>query len=172
MVDEQDTHGGSAPSTGSNGYIRPGIDDRPDFDKVLSQEDKENISRLTAPMPKKRAADSSVGDEQVQGTKLATDSQAVGSGMAALAAVDTAVPDEASAFMDMRDPMVSADGHRPTKAELVRLGIGFTVSAVACAIPWVALSTVIARKPCSAWSTRSARLWHCWRTSSSARCLT
>ena len=143
MVDEQDTHGGSAPSTGSNGYIRPGIDDRPDFDKVLSQEDKENISRLTAPMPKKRAADSSVGDEQVQGTKLATDSQAVGSGMAALAAVDTAVPDEASAFMDMRDPMVSADGHRPTKAELVRLGIGFTVSAVACAIPWVALSTVI-----------------------------
>ena len=110
MVDEQDTHGGSAPSTGSNGYIRPGIDDRPDFDKVLSQEDKENISRLTAPMPKKRAADSSVGDEQVQGTKLATDSQAVGSGMAALAAVDTAVPDEASAFMDMRDPMVSADG--------------------------------------------------------------
>lgn len=63
--------------------------------------------------------------------------------MAALAAVDTAVPDEASAFMDMRDPMVSADGHRPTKAELVRLGIGFTVSAVACAIPWVALSTVI-----------------------------
>ena len=96
MVDEQDTHGGSAPSTGSNGYIRPGIDDRPDFDKVLSQEDKENISRLTAPMPKKRAADSSVGDEQVQGTKLATDSQAVGSGMAALAAVDTAVQDEAS----------------------------------------------------------------------------
>lgn len=143
MVDEQDTHGGSAPSTGSNGYIRPGIDDRPDFDKALSQKDKENISRLTAPMPKKRAADSSVGDEQVQGTKLATDSQAVGSGMAALAAVDTAVPDEASAFMDMRDPMVSADGHRPTRAELVRLGIGFTVSAVACAIPWVALSTVI-----------------------------
>lgn len=143
MVDEQDTHGGSTPSTGSNGYIRPGIDDRPDFDKALSQKDKENISRLTAPMPKKRAADSSVGDEQVQGTKLATDSQAVGSGMAALAAVDTAVPDEASAFMDMRDPMVSADGHRPTKAELVRLGIGFTVSAVACAIPWVALSSVI-----------------------------
>lgn len=63
--------------------------------------------------------------------------------MAALAAVDTAVPDEASAFMDMRDPMVSADGHRPTKTEIVRLGVGFTVSAVACAIPWVALSSLI-----------------------------
>ncbi|MEE1296003.1 MAG: MFS transporter [Bifidobacterium sp.] len=69
--------------------------------------------------------------------------QAPASSLASLAAVDTAVPDEASAFMDMRDPMVSADGHRPTKAEIVRLGIGFTVSAVACAIPWVALSSII-----------------------------
>ncbi|WP_129970414.1 hypothetical protein [Bifidobacterium pseudolongum] len=40
-------------------------------------------------MPKNRAAEGSVDDEQVQGTKLATDSQAAGSGMAALAAVDT-----------------------------------------------------------------------------------
>ena len=94
-------------------------------------------------MPKRRAAERSVDDEQTQGVKLATDSQVPGSGMAALAAVDTAVPDEDSAFMDMRDPMVSADGHRPTKTEIVRLGVGFTVSAIACAIPWVALSTVI-----------------------------
>jgi MFS family permease len=53
------------------------------------------------------------------------------------------VPDPDSAFMDMRDPMVSADGHRPTMRELVRLGIGFTISATACAIPWVALSSLI-----------------------------
>lgn len=139
MVDEQGVGG----KPGSNGYIRPGIDDRPDLDKALSQEDKESIARLTAPMPKKRAAESSVDDEQVQGTRMQTASEAPASGMAALAAVDTAVPDEASAFMDMRDPMVSADGHRPTKTEIVRLGVGFTVSAVACAIPWVALSTLI-----------------------------
>ena len=42
-----------------------------------------------------------------------------------------------------RDPAVSADGHRPTKTEVIRLGVGFTVSAVACAIPWVALSSLI-----------------------------
>ncbi|PST46119.1 hypothetical protein CPA40_07315 [Bifidobacterium callitrichos] len=43
----------------------------------------------------------------------------------------------------IHDPSVSADGHRPTKAEVIRLGVGFTVSAVACAIPWVALSSLI-----------------------------
>ncbi|WP_240541388.1 MFS transporter [Bifidobacterium santillanense] len=41
------------------------------------------------------------------------------------------------------DPAVSADGHRPTTTEVVRLGVGFTISAVACAIPWVALSSII-----------------------------
>lgn len=139
MVDEQDT--GDRPDP--NGYVRPGIDDRPDFEKALSPEEKENIARLTAPMPKKRTAGTSVGDEHVQGTRMQTASEAPASGLASLAAVDTAVPDEASAFVDMRDPMVSADGHRPTKTELVRLGVGFTVSAIACAIPWVALSSVI-----------------------------
>ena len=43
----------------------------------------------------------------------------------------------------VNDTAVSADGHRPTHAELVRLGIGFTLSAVLCAIPWVALSSII-----------------------------
>ena len=45
--------------------------------------------------------------------------------------------------MNRYDSMVSADGHRPTKTEVVRLGVGFTISAVACAIPWVALSSII-----------------------------
>ncbi|PJM78394.1 MFS transporter [Bifidobacterium scaligerum] len=49
----------------------------------------------------------------------------------------------ATAAVPVRDPSVSADGHRPTKTEVIRLGIGFTVSAVACAIPWVALSSLI-----------------------------
>ncbi len=43
----------------------------------------------------------------------------------------------------VKDPHVSADGHRPTKAEIWRLGIGFTFSAVICAIPWVALSSLV-----------------------------
>jgi MFS family permease len=57
--------------------------------------------------------------------------------------IDTALPDRESAFVDMRDPMVSADGHRPDHKEIIRLTIGFTLSAVACAIPWVALSSLI-----------------------------
>jgi MFS family permease len=42
-----------------------------------------------------------------------------------------------------KDPHVSADGHRPTESEIWRLGIGFTFSAVICAIPWVALSSLV-----------------------------
>lgn len=41
------------------------------------------------------------------------------------------------------DDEVSADGHRPTHVELIRIGVGFTLSAIACAIPWVALSSII-----------------------------
>lgn len=33
------------------------------------------------------------------------------------------------------DDEVSADGHRPTHVELIRIGVGFTLSAIACAIP-------------------------------------
>lgn len=143
MADEHGNQDENKPSTGSNGYIRPGIDDRPDLDKALTPEDKEAINRLATPMPQRRAGDSIIDDEQVQSTRMQTGSDATAAGLASLAAVDTAVPDEASAFMDMRDPMVSADGHRPTRTELIRIGVGFTVSAVACAIPWVALSSII-----------------------------
>ena len=124
-------------------FVRPGIDDRPDYDKTLTPEQKEAVTRLAASMPERRAGDASQTDAQVQATNLAAASDAAGSGLGAIAAVDTAVPDPSSAFMDMRDPMVSADGHRPTKTEVIRLGIGFTISAVACAIPWVALSSII-----------------------------
>lgn len=44
MVDEQ----GAGGKPAGNGYIRPGIDDRPDRNKALSPEDKGNIARLTA----------------------------------------------------------------------------------------------------------------------------
>lgn len=124
-------------------FVRPGIDDRPDYNKALTEEQKGNIDRLAMPMPERRAGEASQTDASTQATNMAASSEASGSGLAAVAAVDAAVPDPSSAFMDMRDPMVSADGHRPTKAEVIRLGVGFTVSAVACAIPWVALSSII-----------------------------
>lgn len=44
MVDEQ----GAGGKPAGNGYIRPGIDNRPDLNKALSPEDKGNITRLTA----------------------------------------------------------------------------------------------------------------------------
>lgn len=125
-------------------YERPGIDDRPDLDKALSDRDKVAIDRLGVPMKRKRAGASSVHNPQTQATQMkGSSASGIGGGLSTLASVDTAVPDESSAFMDMRDPMVSADGHRPTKTELIRLGVGFTLSAVACAIPWVALSSII-----------------------------
>lgn len=43
----------------------------------------------------------------------------------------------------MRDPMADVSGHVPSRGELIRLGIGFTLYSVACAIPWVALNSII-----------------------------
>ena len=126
----------------TNDSTRPG-NDRPDPDRALTPEQKEDVGRLSAPMPPRRASGPSLTDAATQAAAQTTASEAAGAGMAALAAVDAAVPDPDSAFLDMRDPMVSADGHRPTRIEVVRLGIGFTVSAVACAIPWVALSSLL-----------------------------
>ncbi|PST48030.1 hypothetical protein COO72_09995 [Bifidobacterium callitrichos] len=62
-----------------------------------------------------------------------------------MADATTTAPDASAlaANAPIHDPSVSADGHRPTKTEVIRLGVGFTVSAVACAIPWVALSSII-----------------------------
>ena len=34
-------------------YIRPGIDDRPDYDKVLSPEDKSAVARLAVHQPRR-----------------------------------------------------------------------------------------------------------------------
>lgn len=133
--------GGAAGQKPGNGFVRPGIDDRPDLDKALTPEQKEAVSRLAVPLPKKAKSEDSAASVGVQETRMVAES---GTPVAAMASsVDAAVLDPNSAFNDMRDPMVSADGHRPSKAEILRLGIGFTLSAVACAIPWVALSTVI-----------------------------
>ena len=133
--------GGAAGQKPGNGFVRPCIDDRPDLDKALTPEQKEAVSRLAVPLPKKAKSEDSAASVGVQETRMVAES---GSPVAAMASsVDAAVLDPNSAFNDMRDPMVSADGHRPSKTEIVRLGVGFTLSAVACAIPWVALSAVI-----------------------------
>ena len=165
--------GGAAGQKPGNGYIRPGIDDRPDLDKALTPEQKSAVERLAVPLPEKPQGEDSTASVGVQETRMLAESGTPVTAMAS--SVDAAVLDPNSAFNDMRDPMVSADGHRPSKTEIVRLGVGFTLSAVACAIPCVALSAIIRRRccrtstrrprnPCSAPSTRSAPSSRCWRT--------
>ena len=89
-------------------YIRPGIDDRPDYDKVLSPEDKSAVARLAVHQPR-RKVEASVTQAETQVAQMTSE----GSPAAAAASVDTAVPDMGSAYVDMRDPVVSADGQRP-----------------------------------------------------------
>ncbi|KFI60031.1 MFS transporter [Bifidobacterium gallicum] len=111
----------------------------------LNERDKAAIGRLGMPTVKRRAAQPTVDSPTVQIARMSTGSAAsvVTSGLASLAAVDTAVPDETSAFLDMRDPLTAANGQRPTRTQLIRFGIGFFLCALICAVPWVALSTVV-----------------------------
>ncbi|MBT1176974.1 MFS transporter [Bifidobacterium callimiconis] len=123
-------------------FKRPGIDDKPDPDKVLTAEDKASIARL-AVLPESAEPEASRTEAAVQSTKLAAEAAAPMAAAASIATVDAAVPDPNSAFLDMRDPMVAADGTRPNKLAITRLTIAFTLSAVLCAIPWMALNSVV-----------------------------
>ncbi|MBW3080965.1 MFS transporter [Bifidobacterium saguinibicoloris] len=119
-------------------YVRPGIDDRPDYDKALSKEDKSAVARLAAD-PKRLPPEASADQPGVQTARLAADGTA---SVAAAAAVDTAVPDYASSFLDMRDPMVAADGERPDAAQVTRLKWAFAAGSMLIAAPWAALNLV------------------------------
>ena len=75
-------------------YIRPGIDDRPDYDKVLSPEDKSAVARLAVHQPR-RKVEASVTQAETQVAQMTSE----GSPAAAAASVDTAVPDMGSAYV-------------------------------------------------------------------------
>ena len=119
-------------------YVRPGIDDRPDYDKALSPEDKAAVQRLASD-PKRQAPEASAEQPGTQAARLAADGMAT---VAAASTVDTAVPDYASSFLDMRDPMVSADGQRPSAIDVNRLKWGFAVGSFLITAPWAALNLV------------------------------
>ncbi len=118
-------------------YVRPGIDDRPDYEKALSPEDKAAVARL-AIEDHRLPPEASTEQPVAQAARLT----AQGSVPLAAAAVDAAVPDYSSSFLDMRDPMVSADGQRPSKRDVVRLKWGFAVAAVLTTAPWMMLNVV------------------------------
>ena len=106
-------------------YVRPGIDDRPDPNVVLSDADKEAIARLAVRMSS-NYAEPSATQPGVQATRMTAETAPA----VAAATIDAAVPDPESSFLDLRDPMVAADGTRPSRADVLRLKIGFVVAAV------------------------------------------
>lgn len=118
-------------------YVRPGIDDRPDLDKALSPEDKAAVARL-AVRSRRRPPEASATQAETQAASLAS----AGSPATAAASVDAAVPDMTSSFLDMRDPMVAADGERPGAGQVLRLKCSFALSAVLSTAAWVALTMV------------------------------
>lgn len=119
-------------------FIRPGIDDRPDFEKALSDEDKAALARLTVKQNPRQPEPSGERPE-VQAAQM----NAGGAPITAAARLDTAVPNLESSFLDLRDPMVDADGHRPTPVEMTRLNLGFALGAVLCSAPLAALNNVL-----------------------------
>ncbi len=120
-------------------YVHPGIDDRPDLDKALSPEDKDAVARL-AIKDRRRPPEASADQPEAQAVRLA----AAGSSAAAAAAasVDAPAPDLSSAYLDMRDPMVAANGQRPTAVQISRLNWGFFVASILVGAPWAALNTI------------------------------
>lgn len=120
-------------------YVRPGIDDRPDLDKVLSPEDKAAVARL-AIKNRRRPPEASADQPEAQAVRLASASSSAAA--AAAASVDTPAPDMSSAYLDMRDPMVAVNGQRPTAGQVSRLNWGFFAASILVGAPWVALNTI------------------------------
>lgn len=118
-------------------YIRPGIDDRPDYDKALSDEDKASVARL-AREDRRLPPEASTKQPEAQAARLTV----AGGASVAAAGVDTAVPDYASSFLDMRDPMTSADGVKPSRTDVLRLKWAFALAAVLITAPWVMLNLI------------------------------
>lgn len=118
-------------------YIRPGIDDRPDLDKALTPEDKKAIARLAVHIEREQPDDSAAHAE-TQAVRMST----TGSPAVATAIPPTPIADASSAFLDMRDPMVAADGSTPTKPQVNRLTVSFTLAALLRTAPWAMLNMV------------------------------
>lgn len=116
-------------------YVRPGIDDRPDYDKALTPQDKAALARLAVHQPR-RKVEASATQAETQVVQMAAD----GSPAAAAASVDAAVPDMGSAFVDMRDPVVSADGQRPDARQVTRLSWGFALASLLSVMAWASLN--------------------------------
>ena len=115
-------------------YVRPGIDDRPDLDKALTDEDKAAVARL-AVRQKPKTPPAAADQPEVQAAAMGV--------TAPVGGADEPVPDLESAFLDMRDPMVDANGDRPTKTQILRMKIGFACTAFFLALALAALNITL-----------------------------
>ena len=120
-------------------FIRPGIDDRPDYEKTLTPEAKAALKRL-AVKQNPRVPEASNERPETQAARISAES---GSPLTAAAHLDVAVPNLESSFLDLRDPMTAPDGTTPTKAQSRRLTIGFALGALLFNATLAALNTVI-----------------------------
>ena len=120
-------------------FVRPGIDDRPDYEKTLTEETKAALKRL-AVQQNPRVPEASNARPEVQQTLINTEG---GSPLTAFAHLDAAVPNLESSFLDLRDPMTAPDGTTPTKPQVHRLTAGFALGALLFTAPMAALNSVL-----------------------------
>ena len=120
-------------------FVRPGIDDRPDYEKTLTEETKAALKRL-AVQQNPRVPEASNERPEVQQTLINTEG---GSPLTAFAHLDAAVPNLESSFLDLRDPMTAPDGTTPTKPQVHRLTAGFALGALLFTAPMAALNPVL-----------------------------
>ena len=104
-------------------FIRPGIDDRPDYEKTLTPEAKAAMRRLTVKQHP-RVPEASNERPETQVARIAAEG---GAPLTAAAHLDAAVPNLESSFLDLRDPMTAPDGTKPTKSQANRLTAGFAL---------------------------------------------
>ena len=119
-------------------FIRPSIDDRPDYEKTLTPEAKAALKRL-AVQQRPRVPEASNERPEVQATRLVEG----GSPLTAAAHLDAAVPNLESSFLDLRDPMTAPDGSRPNALQVNRLTAGFALGSLLFAAPIAALDVVL-----------------------------
>ena len=87
-------------------FIRPGIDDRPDYEKTLTPEAKAAMRRLSV-QQHPRIPEASNERPETQAARIASEG---GAPLTAAAHLDVAVPNLESSFLDLRDPMTAPDG--------------------------------------------------------------
>lgn len=120
-------------------FIRPGIDDRPDYEKTLTPEAKAAMRRLTVKQHP-RVPEASNERPETQVARIAAEG---GAPLTAAAHLDAAVPNLESSFLDLRDPMTAPDGTKPIKSQANRLTAGFALGSMLFNVPLAALNTVL-----------------------------